>query len=242
MTAPRLSCRQVYAGYGKLTVVRRFDLEADAGSVIAVLGPNGAGKTTSMLAIAGLLNRTAGEVLVDGRPLPNGRAAAVNRAGVILVPDDRSLFTTLTVKENVAAAARKGSMSEEEVQKLFPPLQSRWNTKAGTLSGGEQQMLAMARAMVQRPKVLVVDEMSMGLAPITVENLLPVVRDIADRTGAVVVLVEQHIHLALEVADQVIVLVHGEIALNGEAKEFASDPSKLEAAYLGMVPASPVAG
>lgn len=236
MTAPRLSCQGVSSGYGKLTVLRHFNLEAEAGSVIAVLGPNGSGKTTSMLALAGLLPRIEGEVIVDGQPLPNGRAAAANRAGVILVPDDRSLFTTLTVKENVAAAARKGSPPEDEVQNLFPPLRARWNTKAGALSGGEQQMLAMARAMVQRPKVLLIDEMSMGLAPKTVEELLPVVRNIADRTGAVIVLVEQHIQLALEIADHVVVLVHGEVALSGPAQELASDPSTLEAAYLGNTP------
>lgn len=242
MTAPRLSCQKVSAGYGKLTVVRDFDLEAEAGSVVAVLGPNGAGKTTSMLAVAGLLPRMGGEVVVDGQSLPSGRAAVANRAGVILVPDDRSLFTTLTVKENLEAARHKGSLPVAEVQKLFPLLQARWNTKAGTLSGGEQQMLAVARAMVQRPNVLLIDEMSMGLAPVTVEKLLPVVRAIADDTGAVVVLVEQHIQLALEVADQVIVLVHGQVALSGSAKDLASDPSKLEAAYLGEALPTPVAG
>jgi branched-chain amino acid transport system ATP-binding protein len=238
MTASRLSCQRLSAGYGKLSVVRDFELEADAGSVTAVLGPNGAGKTTSMLAIAGLLPRLDGRVSVDGQPLPSGRAAVANRAGVILVPDDRSLFTTLTVKENVAAAARKGSLLEDEVQKLFPPLQVRWNNKAGSLSGGEQQMLAMARAIVQRPKVLLVDEMSMGLAPVTVEGLLKVVRNIADSTGAAIVIVEQHIQLALEVADQVVVLVHGEVALTGPTKDLVSDPSTLEAAYLGEAPAT----
>jgi branched-chain amino acid transport system ATP-binding protein len=242
MTTPRLSCQRVSAGYGKLTVVRDFDLEAEAGSVVAVLGPNGAGKTTSMLAIAGLLPRMDGEVVVDGQALPNGRAAVANRAGVILVPDDRSLFTTLTVKENVEAARHKGSLPTGEVRKLFPLLEARWNTKAGALSGGEQQMLAMARAMVQRPNVLLIDEMSMGLAPVTVEKLLPVVRAIADDTGAVVVLVEQHIQLALEVADQVIVLVHGLVALTGSAKDLAADPSKLEAAYLGEALTTHLAG
>jgi branched-chain amino acid transport system ATP-binding protein len=240
VTPPLLACHALSAGYGKLTVVRDLELEAEAGSVTAVLGPNGAGKTTAIMAIAGLLARQ-GEVVVEGRALPSGGAAEANRAGAVLVPDDRSLFTALTVRENIVAAARKGRFSEREVHDLFPPLQARWNTKAGALSGGEQQMLAVARAIVQRPKVLLIDEMSMGLAPVTVEKLLPVVRTIADSTGAVVVIVEQHIQLALEVADRVIVLVHGHVALDGAAKDLAGDLSRLEAAYLGEAPASPVA-
>jgi branched-chain amino acid transport system ATP-binding protein len=234
MTAPALSCRNISAGYGNLTVVRGFNLDAERGSVVAVLGPNGAGKTTLMLALAGLLPRLGGEVLIDGQPLAAGRPRAANRAGLVLVPDDRSLFTTLSVRENIAAAATKGSATEDEVQTLFPGLTSRWNTRAGALSGGEQQMLAMARGLVQRPKILLVDEMSMGLAPIIVENLLPVVRTLADTTGAVIILVEQHVQLALEVADQVVVLVHGQIALSGPAADLAGDPNRLETAYLGV--------
>jgi branched-chain amino acid transport system ATP-binding protein len=237
VTAPILSCRNVSAGYGSLTVVRDFSLDAEAGSVVAVLGPNGAGKTTLMLTLAGLLPRQGGEVDIAGQPLASGRPAAANRAGVILVPDDRALFTSLSVRENIAAAGAKGSAIDDEVQALFPALTSRWHTRAAALSGGEQQMLAMARGLVQRPKVLLIDEMSMGLAPITVENLLPVVRTLADRTGAVVVLVEQHVQLALDVADQVVVLVHGQIALKGSAADLAHDPARLEAAYLGVAPA-----
>ena len=228
-----LSCRGVTAGYGALTVVRDFDLEADAGTVVAILGPNGAGKTTLMLGLAGLLPLQGGVVAVDGAPLASGRPAAAAKAGLILVPDDRALFSGLTVRENVVVAAPKGDSSEEEVQALFPPLRARWNTRAGALSGGEQQMLAVARAIVQRPKVLVIDEMSMGLAPITVENLLPVVRKLADSLGTVVVLVEQHVQLALQVADKVVVVVHGRSVLSGEARDLASSPSLLEKAYLG---------
>lgn len=233
MSTALLSCQGVTAGYGSLTVVRDFTLEADGGSVVAVLGPNGSGKTTLMLALAGLLPLIDGEVRVGGQLLPSGRPTTANGAGLILIPDDRSLFTTLTVRDNIAAAVRKGDVPTAEVQEMFPALAERWQTKAGALSGGEQQMLAVARAMVQRPKVLLIDEMSMGLAPVTVERLLPVVRTLADRTGAVVVLVEQHVQLAMEVADQVMVMVHGRVALTGPSAELAKDPSKLEAAYLG---------
>ena len=128
---------------------------------------------------------------------------------------------------------RAGSDPTDEMLELFPALRPRWKLHAGALSGGEQQMLAMARALVQRPKVLLVDEMSMGLAPMIVEHLLPVVRRIADDTGAVVVLVEQHVGLALEVADEALVLVHGEVALRGRARDLQRTPDVLEDAYLG---------
>jgi branched-chain amino acid transport system ATP-binding protein len=152
---------------------------------------------------------------------------------VVLVPDDRALFTTLTVEENLRAAVPRRAAHYDDVADLFPALRRRWKLHAGDLSGGEQQMLAVARALVQRPRALLIDEMSMGLAPVIVEELLPVVRRVADETDAVVVLVEQHVHLALEVADKAIVLAHGETILSGDAEELATDISELEAAYLG---------
>jgi branched-chain amino acid transport system ATP-binding protein len=227
-----LATQALDAGYGDLVVARGVNIELAAGRVLAMLGPNGAGKTTVLNTIAGLLPRASGEVVVDGVALPSGRAAAANRAGVVLVPDNRALFTRLTVAENLRAAARKGS-SYDDVVDLFPALRRRWKLHAGALSGGEQQMLAMARALVQRPRVLLVDEMSMGLAPVIVEELLPVVRRVADETGSVVVLVEQHVHLALEVADEAMVLVHGEVQLYGDAAGIAADAARLEGAYLG---------
>lgn len=228
-----LECRRLTAGYGPLTVLRDFELAADAGTVVAVLGPNGAGKTTLLAAVAGLLPRSGGDVYLAGRSLPNGRPAAANRAGIVLVPDDRALFTSLTVDENIQAARHKGSASIDEMLDLFPALASRRTLNAGALSGGEQQMLTMARALVQRPRVLLIDEMSMGLAPIVVESLLPVVRRVAGETNAVVVLVEQHVQLALEIADRGVVLVHGSVVLEGSASELAADAARLEDAYLG---------
>jgi branched-chain amino acid transport system ATP-binding protein len=228
-----LEAKQLSCGYGKIVAVREVDLELAAGEVLAVLGPNGAGKTTLMMTLAGMLPRLGGEVLLDGIVLPSGKPSVANLAGLVLVPDNRALFTALTVRENIEVAKIKGENNVDEVLELFPSLHKRLKLKAGSLSGGEQQMLAMARGLVQKPKVLVVDEMSMGLAPIVVESLLPVVRRIADETSAAVVLVEQHISLALEVADSAMVLVHGDIALRGSAAEFRSDPAHLEAAYLG---------
>jgi branched-chain amino acid transport system ATP-binding protein len=232
MTA-RFACRNLDAGYGELTVARSVNVELAAGSVLALLGPNGAGKTTLLATMAGLLPRIAGDVLVDGTAIPNGRAAAANRAGIVLVPDDRALFTKLSVAENLRAAAPRGGESYDDVVERFPALRRRWKLAAGALSGGEQQMLAMARALVQRPRVLLIDEMSMGLAPVIVEELLPGVRRVADETGAVVVLVEQHVHLAFEVADEAMVMAHGEVRLHGNAREIAGDADALEAVYLG---------
>jgi branched-chain amino acid transport system ATP-binding protein len=228
-----LEARGLSGGYGKIVAIRDVDLELKAGEVTAVLGPNGAGKTTLMMTLAGLLPRAKGDVLLNGHPLPSGKPNVANMAGVVLVPDNRALFTTLTVRENLEVAKIKGENNLDEVIDLFPNLVPRLNLKAGALSGGEQQMLAMARGIVQKPKVFLVDEMSLGLAPIIVEHLLPIVRRIADDTGAAVVLVEQHISLALECADSALVLVHGEVSLRGSAEELRSNPDVLEAAYLG---------
>jgi len=228
-----LETRGLVAGHGSVPVVRPLDLTVEHGTVLAVLGPNGAGKTTLLTTLAGLLPSLGGELLIDGKPLPRGKPRSANRSGLVLVPDDRALFTTLTLRENVVLARRAGGPSLDDILDLFPALRDRLSVPAGALSGGEQQMLAVARGMVQNPKVLLVDEMSMGLAPVIVEDLLPVVRRIVDETGSVVVLVEQHVRLALEVADNAIVLVHGDVTLAGPATELAADRRRLEAAYLG---------
>jgi len=230
-----LECRNLVAGHGNVAIVRGFDLAVDAGSVLSILGPNGAGKTTLLETLAGLLPRLGGEVAIDGVTIPSGKPNAAARAGLVLVPDDRALFTTLTVEENLEVARKKSSPPARDMLEIFPALEKRWTLAAGALSGGEQQMLAAARGLVQQPRVLLIDEMSMGLAPVVVEQLLPLVRKIADTTGAVVVLVEQHVQLALEVADHAMVLVHGEVALRGTAAELAAASDRLAAAYLGTV-------
>jgi len=229
-----LTCTSLRAGYGATTVVRDVDLEVGAGEVVALLGPNGAGKTTLLLTLAGLLPRQGGEVDVDGTPLRSGRPRDAARAGLVLVPDDRSLFPALTTRENLEAARRRGGPPARSMLDVFPALADRRDVPAGSLSGGEQQMLAVARALVQEPRVLLVDEMSLGLAPTIVESLLPVVRRVAEEHKAGVVLVEQHVRLALEVADRGVVLVHGEVRLQGDAADLTRDIAQLEAAYLGQ--------
>ena len=226
-------CRDLKAGYGEITIIPTFDLATDAGTVVAILGPNGAGKTTLLTTLSGLLPAQEGTVTLDGQEIPPGRPAVASRAGIVLVPDDRALFTTLTVEENLKAAQGKRKTTIDSAFDLFPALVARRKVNAGNLSGGEQQMLAVARALMQEPRVLLIDEMSMGLAPVIVEQLLPLVRKIADETNAVVILVEQHVGLALEVADRALVLTHGNVSLDGSAAELLADSALLEAAYFG---------
>jgi branched-chain amino acid transport system ATP-binding protein len=231
--AAGLRCDDLSIGYGGLAVGRGVDLAVFPNEILAVLGPNGAGKTTLLLTIGGFLPPLEGSISVGGAPLPPGSARRANQAGVVLVPDSRALFTQLTAVENLKLAERSGGPSVDEMLDLFPALGRRAKVRAGMLSGGEQQMLAVARALVQGPRVLLIDEMSMGLAPVVVEALMPVVRRVADESDAAVVLVEQHVRLALEVADHAVVMVHGDVTLIGPADDLAADPSALEAAYLG---------
>jgi branched-chain amino acid transport system ATP-binding protein len=228
-----LECKDLAAGYAGRPVLRDFGMEVSAGEILAVLGPNGAGKTTLLLTLAGILPRLGGTVSLLGHPLRAARPHQVTRLGLVLVPDDRALFTTLTARENLQLGSRRGGMSIEDVVGYFPALGQRLTVKAGALSGGEQQMLAVGRALVQGPRVLLLDEMSMGLAPVIVESLLAGLRAIASDSSAAVVLVEQHVTLALEVADRAIVLAHGEVTLSGSAAGLAADPAQLERAYLG---------
>jgi branched-chain amino acid transport system ATP-binding protein len=239
VTAALLECRGLDAGYLKgRPVVRGFDCDLQAGQVTALLGPNGAGKTTVLLTIAGLQPHLGGEVLVDGEALPRGSARAAARKGVVLVPDDRALFTGLTTRDNLALCRRRGGTTVDQVLDFFPSLRKRFKVEAGKLSGGEQQMLAVGRALMLDPRVLLIDELSMGLAPVIVEELLPIVRRVATETGAAVVLVEQHVHLALGIADQAVVLAHGATVLSRPAAELTVDPTLLEKAYLGETPAA----
>ncbi len=228
-----LDVQGLHAGYDGVAVVRDLDLHVEAGEVVALLGPNGAGKTTTLLTISGLLGAIAGTIDVLGAPPSTARPQSVARRGVAHVPEDRALFPSLTVRENLRMGATGRGDGIERVLGYFPALEPLMDRRAGLLSGGEQQMLAVGRAMAGAPKLLLVDEMSLGLAPIIVQQLLPVLRTIASDTGAGVLVVEQHVHLALTVADRAYVLSHGSLVAQGDAAQLAARPEMLAASYLG---------
>jgi branched-chain amino acid transport system ATP-binding protein len=231
-----LDVRGLSAGHEGVPVVRDLDLRVAAGEVVALLGPNGAGKTTTLQTVSGLLPIISGDILVLGEP-PTPRAPhRIARRGVGHVTEDRSLFFDLTARQNlsvVVAGRRREARAVDRVLRLFPELEPVLDRKAGLLSGGQQQMLALARALVAEPRLLLVDEMSLGLAPIIAQRLVPMVREVADETGAGVVLVEQHLTMAMEVADTVCLLVHGDVVAQGPTSEMKDRRDLFEASYLG---------
>ena len=238
-----IECAGLTAGYSGVPVVRGLDLSVDAGEMVALLGPNGSGKTTTLLTLAGVLPVLDGSARFDGLDVVAGRPHRVARRGLCLVPDDRSIFFDLTARENLRLARRRGGDDPVKITlDYFPALESRLDVRAGLLSGGEQQMLAIARAISRRPKALLVDEMSLGLAPVIVKRLLPVLRKIASELGTAVLLVEQHVDLALQTADRAYVLNHGDLVQSGAAQDLLRQRELIEASYLGMQDSEVVQG
>ena len=218
-----LELRDVRAGYGRIEILRGISLTVPSGSVVALLGPNGVGKTTTLRAISGTLPVTTGSITLAGRRIDNRRPSAIARQGVVLVPEGRGIFPALTVEDNLRVAHRSAQGVPwhqwfDEIASVFPRLAERRSQLAGSLSGGEQQMLAVCRSMVGDPRVGMFDELSMGLAPLVVEELFGRVAALRD-AGRTIVLVEQHLTYALELADLCYVLAKGQVAWAGEPAE-----------------------
>ncbi len=232
-----LELRHVYTRYGEVECLKGVTLNVNRGEVVALLGANGAGKTTVLKTISGLIRPAAGEVLYDGKSMTGLSPEEVVRSGIAHVPEGRKIFQRLEVKENLELGAytrRDRKQIQEDLQnvfELFPILKKRLAQKAGTLSGGEQQMLALGRALMSRPSVLLLDEPSLGLAPIFVSTIFKMIETIHQQ-GKTILLVEQNAHMALKVASRAYVLETGSMALEGSADVIKQSPAVREA-YLG---------
>ena len=228
-----LEIKDLSTGYDNIPVVRGLSMSVAAGEVVALMGANGAGKTTTLRAISGLVKVMSGSITLAGASLAGVSPTARSRAGIAHVPEGRGIFYGLTVSEHFRIGTHASRETLEEVYSHFPALEPLQDRRAGLLSGGEQQMLGIACALIQNPKLLLLDELSLGLAPVIVERLLPIVRNIADSRRTAVVLVEQHVRLGLEVADRAYVLAHGNLTASGSAAELRNNTDRLVASYLG---------
>jgi len=237
MSETLLKVSGLKVAYGGIQAVKGVDFEVREGELVSLIGSNGAGKTTTMKAITGLLPLNAGDIQFMGRSIKGRGAWDMVKQGLAMVPEGRGVFTRMTITENLQMGAHirrdKAGIAQdlEKVFTTFPRLKERKDQLAGTMSGGEQQMLAMGRALMSRPKVLLMDEPSMGLSPIMVDKIFEVVRDVHAQ-GVTVLLVEQNASRALEIADRGYVMESGLISMSGNAKDMLDDP-KVRAAYLG---------
>jgi branched-chain amino acid transport system ATP-binding protein len=235
-TEPLLDIRALCAGYGDTDVLRGVDLKVEPGEIVAVLGSNGVGKSTLNRAISGIVRARGGAILFDGAAIEHEKPAAIVARGLIHVPEGRRIFPNLSVRDNLdlgsyrRAAARRAA-NRDRVFTIFPRLYERRTQAAGTLSGGEQQMLAIARALMSRPRLLLLDEPSLGLAPLIVKQIFEVIRTINETEGVTVFLVEQNAYHALRLAHRGYVMVNGQITLSGPGRELLANP-EVRAAYL----------
>ena len=232
-----LEVNDLYVSYGAIRALHGISFHVDEGEVVTLIGANGAGKSTTLRTISGLLPVDRGSIFYDGEDIAGAEASSIVRKGVIQVPEGRRIFSPLTVRENLDMGAYTRNDPDEirasldYVFQLFPRMKERLEQTGGTLSGGEQQMLAVGRALMAKPKLLLMDEPSMGLAPILVEEIFDIIEEI-NQEGVTILLVEQNAHMALSVADRGYVLETGAIKLEGTAKELAENTS-VQAAYLG---------
>ena len=237
MSEPLLELRKLEVAYGGIQAVKGIDLKVDPGELVCLIGANGAGKTTTLKGICGLLPVKNGKIRYEGNDVTGRPAFRLVRRGLAMVPEGRGVFGGLTIEENLAMGAyvrrdRDGVKADvERVFTLFPRLKERRRQTAGTLSGGEQQMLAMGRALMSKPRLLLLDEPSMGLAPLMVEKVFETVLAVSGE-GVTILLIEQNAKLALEVSHRGYVMESGEIILEGEARNLLHD-RKVRAAYLG---------
>jgi branched-chain amino acid transport system ATP-binding protein len=232
-----LSVKNLQVSYGGINAVKGIDLQVDQGELVALIGANGAGKSSSLKAIAGVLTPSAGEIAFFGNSTKKLPAYDLVQLGLGMVPEGRGVFKRMTILENLQMGAflkkdaKAVQQKLEEVYSYFPRLKERLSQLAGTLSGGEQQMVAMGRAMMAEPKLLLLDEPSMGLSPIMVETIFDVIRNLS-ASGMTILLVEQNARLALQIANRAYVMESGLITLSGSGKELLED-SRVRAAYLG---------
>lgn len=233
-----LRIEKLTAGYGDVTILREVSLEVNEGEIVALIGANGAGKTTTINAISGLVDTRGGSILFEGNSVDGWPSHRIVKAGLVQVAEGRKLFPRLSVLENlemgsfIREAKRHRSQSLEMVFDLFPRLAERSSQKAGTLSGGEQQMLAVARALMTRPRLLMLDEPSLGLAPLLVNDIFQAVQEI-NKEGTTVLIVEQNAVKALEMCNRGYVLESGKIVLEGTGSELLGD-ERIRSAYLGL--------